>query len=57
MNTEHLVCDLVVVGSGASGLTSALTAASLGLDVIVIEKEAQFWWYLGMVWRLDVDPP
>ena len=54
MNTEHLVCDLVVVGSGASGLTSALTAASLGLDVIVIEKEAQFGgtsaWSGGWMW-------
>ncbi len=33
-----LETDIVVVGSGAAGLTSALTASSLGLDVLVIEK-------------------
>ncbi len=32
-------CDLIVVGSGAGGLATATTAAYLGLDVIVIEKE------------------
>lgn len=31
-------CDVVVVGSGAAGLTSALVSATLGLDVIVCEK-------------------
>lgn len=40
---EILTCDLVVVGSGAGGLATAVTAAWLGLEVIVIEKER----YLG----------
>jgi succinate dehydrogenase/fumarate reductase flavoprotein subunit len=31
-------CDLLVVGSGAGGLAAAVTAAWLGLDVIVVEK-------------------
>lgn len=47
-------CDLVVIGSGASGLTAALTAASLGLDVIVLEKDRQFGgtsaWSGGWMW-------
>ena len=32
-------CDLVVVGSGAGGLSAAVTAAFHGLKVIVVEKE------------------
>ena len=35
-------CDLLVVGSGAGGLSAAVTAAHLGLKVIVAEKEPQF---------------
>jgi succinate dehydrogenase/fumarate reductase flavoprotein subunit len=31
-------CDLLVIGSGAAGLTSAITARLHGLDVVVIEK-------------------
>jgi len=34
--------DLVVVGSGAAGLTAAITARKRGLDVVVIEKEPVF---------------
>ena len=30
--------DLLVVGSGAGALTSAITAAEHGLDTLVIEK-------------------
>ncbi len=31
-------CDVVIVGSGAGGLSVAVTAAHLGLEVIVVEK-------------------
>lgn len=37
--TEH---DLIVVGSGAAGLSCAITAQKRGLDVVVIEKEPVF---------------
>ncbi|WP_199054556.1 FAD-dependent oxidoreductase [Aquitalea sp. ASV15] len=51
-NTLH--CDLLVVGSGAGGLASAVTAARLGLKVVVAEKEAEFGgttaWSGGWLW-------
>ncbi|EPN6728897.1 TPA: FAD-dependent oxidoreductase [Pseudomonas putida] len=40
MNTRS--CDVLVIGAGAGGLATAITAKKLGLDVIVIEKEACF---------------
>jgi succinate dehydrogenase/fumarate reductase flavoprotein subunit len=51
---EPLTCDLLVIGSGAAGLSAAVTAAHLGLDVIVIEKETQLGgtsaWSGGWLW-------
>lgn len=37
--TRRIACDLLVVGSGAGGLSAAVTAAFHGLKVIVAEKE------------------
>lgn len=41
MKTD-ITCDLLVVGSGAGGLATAITARKHGLDVVVIEKEPYF---------------
>ncbi|WP_157269031.1 FAD-dependent oxidoreductase [Azohydromonas aeria] len=47
-------CDLLVVGSGAGGLATAVTAATLGLRVLVVEKEALIGgttaWSGGWMW-------
>jgi succinate dehydrogenase/fumarate reductase flavoprotein subunit len=47
-------CDLLVIGSGASGLAAAVTAAWHGLDVVVVEKEPVFGgataWSGGWMW-------
>jgi len=71
--SEAQTFDLVVVGSGAGGLASAVVAAELGLSVVVLEK-APVWggttaWSGGWMWiprnplavaagiREDVDAP
>lgn len=50
----EIFCDLLVIGSGAGGLSAAVTAAHLGLKVIVAEKEAQYGgttaWSGGWMW-------
>lgn len=47
-------CDLLVIGSGAGGLSAAVSAAWRGLKVIVVEKEAVFGgttaWSGGWMW-------
>jgi succinate dehydrogenase/fumarate reductase flavoprotein subunit len=35
-------CDVLVVGSGAAGLSAAITAAHAGLKVVISEKEPRF---------------
>lgn len=47
-------CDLLVIGSGAGGLGTAVVAAELGLRVVVVEKAPCFGgttaWSGGWVW-------
>ena len=39
---QTLSCDVLVIGSGAGGLSTAVTAAVQGLDVVVTEKASVF---------------
>ena len=39
---EIYECDALVVGSGAAGLSAAITAGHHGLKVLVVEKEPRF---------------
>ncbi|WP_339488232.1 FAD-dependent oxidoreductase [Pseudomonas sp. EL_65y_Pfl2_R95] len=49
-----LECDLLIIGSGAAGLSAAVTASWHGLNVIVAEKDAVFGgataWSGGWMW-------
>lgn len=40
--TQNLECDVIVAGSGAAGLTTAIAAKKRGLNVVVLEKEPVF---------------
>lgn len=43
LNVDEVVsCDVLVIGSGAGGLSAGVTAATLGLKVIVTEKASVF---------------
>ncbi len=42
MNQEVSNFDVLVVGSGASGMSAAVTAAAQGLKVLIVEKEPLF---------------
>jgi succinate dehydrogenase/fumarate reductase flavoprotein subunit len=42
MNIKRHECDVLVVGSGAGGLSTAVSAAHRRLDVLVVEKEPVF---------------
>ncbi|UPK37394.1 FAD-dependent oxidoreductase [Bradyrhizobium sp. 186] len=39
---ETYECDVLVAGSGASGMSAAITARFRGLDVLIVEKEPRF---------------
>lgn len=47
-------CDVLVIGTGAAGLSAAVTARHQGLDIIVVEKERHFGgtsaWSGGWLW-------
>lgn len=53
-STDDLICDLLVIGSGAGGLSTAVTAAHLGLKVVVAEKASVIGgtsaWSGGWMW-------
>ena len=60
---EKHYCDILVIGSGIAGLSCAITSAELGLDVILITKEASveesntFYAQGGIVTRGQDDSP
>jgi hypothetical protein len=39
---ERIDCDMLVIGSGAAGLTAAIIADEAGLDVIIAEKTSYY---------------
>jgi fumarate reductase flavoprotein subunit len=49
--TQHLACDTLVIGGGASGLAAAARAAQLGQRVLVLEKNKEIG---GSAWYAHV---
>jgi succinate dehydrogenase/fumarate reductase flavoprotein subunit len=51
---DTVTCDVLVIGSGAGGFATALTAKHSGLNVIITEKEALFGgttsYSAGVIW-------
>lgn len=62
-NDEKYYCDILVIGSGIAGLSCAISAAELGLDVIIVTKESSvvesntFYAQGGIVTRGQDDSP
>ncbi len=54
MDSGEKQCDVLVLGAGAAGLTAAITTASAGLDVLVVEKATRIGgaaaWSGGWLW-------
>lgn len=54
MKSQPETFDVLVIGSGAGGLSAAVTAATMGLKVLVVEKEAVYGgttaWSGGWMW-------
>jgi succinate dehydrogenase/fumarate reductase flavoprotein subunit len=54
MSNSERNCDVLVIGTGAAGLTAAITAAKAGLNVLIVEKEHEFGGTTalsgGMIW-------
>lgn len=42
MSQETRAVDVLVIGTGASGMATAVTAAAQGLEVLVVDKQPQF---------------
>lgn len=42
MSQETKAVDVLVIGTGASGMATAVTAAAQGLEVLVVDKQPQF---------------
>jgi len=58
--TESLIADVVVLGSGAAGLTAAVVAARRGLSVLLLERDTFLGgttaWSGGVVWAPGARP-
>lgn len=53
---EEMSRDILVVGGGLTGMTSALEAAKAGYSVVLVEKEAQLGGFQGNVTKIATFP-